>query len=58
MVGIIDDLAELVAMTEALVDQSQNNFDVILSIVSTSSRVIRDGNFTDADLIQVGCMYI
>lgn len=53
MVQVMDDLANLVAMTEALIDQSQNNFDVILDIVSTSSRIIREGNFTDTELAQV-----
>ena len=47
-------LEELVTMTKALIDQSQNNFDVILNVISTSIRVIREGNFNDTDLGQVG----
>lgn len=71
MVQVINDLAALVAITEALVDQSRSNFDVILDIVSTSSRIIREGNFTDTQLAHVrgrngvlsvqcnvGCVYV
>ena len=54
MVGIINDLAGLVTITKAPIDQSRNNFDVILDILSTSSRIIREGNFTDTQLAQVG----
>ena len=53
LVEMISDLADLVAMTEALVDQSQNNFDVILDVVSTTSFIVRNNDFNDTDLGEV-----
>lgn len=54
LVEMIDDLADLVAMTESLIDQSQNNFDVILEVVSTTSFIVRNNDFNDTDLGEVG----
>ena len=54
MVEVVSELADLVSITMADEDQSQSNFDVILSVVDTASDVVSNATFDDEDLISVG----
>ena len=53
LVVMIGNLADLVAITASLEDQSQNNFVVILNVVSTTSFLVGNNNFNDTDLGEV-----
>ena len=55
VVEVMTDLSQLVAMTNSPESQTQNNFDVILNIVSKALRIVSiiDANFTDMELCQV-----
>ena len=58
VVEMIADFAALVDMTEAPVDQSQRNFDVILNVLNTTSSIVSIADFNDTDLGEVKkCLY-
>ena len=53
VVEVMDELTQLVAQTQTLTDQSQNNFEVVVSVINTSKNIIRNNNIAESDLREV-----
>ena len=57
IVEVIDGLMLLVAQTQTPTDQSQNNFDVVVSVIDISKNIIRNINITESDSREVLQLY-
>ena len=57
IVEVIDGLMLLVAQTQTPADQSQNNFDVVVSVIDISKNIIRNNNITESDSKEVLQLY-
>ena len=57
IVEVIDGLMLLVAQTQTPEDQSQNNFDVVVSVIDISKNIIRNNNIPESDSREVLQLY-